>query len=196
MTSAGPGRHGTRFPSGRLVIVLLVASTVLWAVLFFVTLPHLQTLAGGAVPFDLRWSGYSLADAQALLAALGESGRAYYRNPELVLDAIFPALYAASRALALWWLTMPGRLRAGRVAPAWRAALVALPVLEAVLDWGENSGIVIMLGTWPDLSASLVQAASVATQLKLVAAALTELATVVLAVAVFARWRRRRDSPA
>src|SRR5271170_1542808 len=100
----------TRFPSGWLVIALLVAAAIFWAVLLFVTVPHLQFLAGGADPFDVRLMGYSYDDAQNYLVALGPDGRAYYLIPELVLDTFFPPLYAASSALALWWLTMPERV--------------------------------------------------------------------------------------
>ena len=41
----------------------------------------------------------------------GEQGRKYYVSPELVIDTLYPPLYAVSRGLALWWLTMPGRVR-------------------------------------------------------------------------------------
>jgi hypothetical protein len=182
----------TRFPSGWLVVALLVATTIFWAVLLFVTVPHLQFLAGGADPFDVRWMGYSYDDARKYLVALGPEGRAYYLNPELVLDTFFPPLYAASSALALWWLTMPGRVVYGAVPIGWRWALVVLPVAELILDWGENAGIAAMLWTCSDLSPALVGATSLATQLKLVAAALTEISLIVLAVMALLRWRKRR----
>jgi len=41
-----------RFPSGTLVAGLLAGNGVLWAVMFFGTLAHLQALAGGAAPFE------------------------------------------------------------------------------------------------------------------------------------------------
>jgi hypothetical protein len=185
-------KHIYRFPPGWLVIALLVASGVLWAVLFFVTLPHLRHLAGGAAPFDVRPSGYDYEEAHAFLAAIGAQGRAYYLNPELLLDTFFPPLYAVSRALALWWLTMPGRLRDGAILSGWRRTLIALPVVEAILDWGENACIAAMVWTWPDLSPGLVAVSSLATQLKLVAAALTEISMVVLAAAAMLRWRKLR----
>jgi hypothetical protein len=180
------------FPSGWLVIGLLVASAVLWAVLFFVTLPHLQLLAGGAEPFDVRPWGYGYGGARAFLASIGEQGRAYYLNPELILDGFFPPLYAVSRALALWWLTMPGRWRAGATPVGWRRTLIALPLAEAILDWGENVCIATMLWRWPELSPGLVAVSSAATRLKLVAAALTEISMVVLAAAAVLRWCKLR----
>jgi hypothetical protein len=180
-----------RFPSGWLVIAFLIASGVLWAVLFFVTVARLQFLAGGAAPFDIRSSGYSYEEARDYLAALGARGRAYYLNPELVLDSFFPPLYAGSRALALWWLTMPGRLRIGAVSVGWRWALLTLPIAELIFDCGENAGIATMIWTWPDLSPAVVRAASTATQLKFAAVALTEISMIVLAVAALLRCLRQ-----
>jgi hypothetical protein len=43
-----------QFPSGFLVVVLLAASGLLWAVMFFFPLAHLTHLAGGMTPFDIR----------------------------------------------------------------------------------------------------------------------------------------------
>jgi hypothetical protein len=184
----------TLFPSGWLVIALLVAAAIFWAMLLFVTVPHLQYLAGGADPFDVRWMGYSYDDAQNYLVALGPEGRAYYLIPELALDTFFPPLYAASSALALWWLTIPGRVIDGAMPIGWRWALVVLPVAELIFDWGENTAIATMLWTWSDLSPALVRAASLATQLKLVAATLTEISLIVLAVMALLRWRKRKHA--
>jgi hypothetical protein len=182
-----------RFPSGFLVAALLVASGILWAVMFFGTLAHLKALAGGLVPFDVRPFGYSYEDARAFLSALGETGRAYYLNPELVLDAFYPPLYAVSRALALWWLTMPGRWRDGDTPPVWRWTLMAIPIVMALLDGCvENVSIAKMLRQSPDLSPGLVEVASLATRVKLVMGVLTEVAMAVLAAAAALRWFRLR----
>src|ERR1700739_732368 len=42
-----------------LVAAVLVASGLLWAVMFFGSLAHLTRLAGGLTPFDIRPWGYS-----------------------------------------------------------------------------------------------------------------------------------------
>jgi hypothetical protein len=74
-----------RFPSGWLVVVLLAGNGALWAVMFFGTLAHLQALAGGAAPFDIRPLGYSYEEARSFLAAIVEQGRAYYLSRQLIL---------------------------------------------------------------------------------------------------------------
>ena len=114
-----------RFPSGWLVAVLLAGNVALWAVMFFGTLAHLQALTGGAAPFDIRPLGYSYEEARSFLTAIGQQGRAYYLNRQLILDTVYPPFYAVSRALALWWLTMPGRLYDGAMPQRWRWTFVA-----------------------------------------------------------------------
>lgn len=192
MSDSMPDSNAARFPSGWLVIGLLVGNGLLWAVMFFGTLAHLQLLAGGAAPFDIRPLGYSHREAHDFLASIGEQGRAYYLNPELVLDTFYPPFYALSRALALWWLTMPRRLHDGATPLRWRWTLVALPIVMASLDGVENIGIAKMLWTWPELSPGLVQVASLATRLKFIAAAFTEISMAALAVAALLRWLSRK----
>jgi hypothetical protein len=178
-----------RFPSGWLVVVLLAGNGALWAVMFFGTLAHLQALAGGAAPFDIRPLGYSYEEARSFLAATGEQGRAYYLSRQLILDTVYPPFYAVSRALALWWLTMPGRLYDGAILQRWRWTLVAIPVVMASFDGVENVCIAEMLWTWPDLSPGLVQVSSLATRLKFIAGVFTEISMAALAVPALLRWR-------
>ena len=171
-----------QFPSGLLVCALLVASGLVWAVMFFGPLAHLSRLAGGASPFDIRPMGYSHDEAYAFLNAIGEQGRRYYANRELLLDTFYPPLYAISRGLALWWLTMPGRLRDAPVPLSWRYAFIAVPSIMASLGVVENGCIARMLQTWPDLSHDLVQISSLATRMKMAAGVLTEVLIAMLAI--------------
>ena len=120
--------------SGWVVAALLAGNGVLWAVMFFGPLAHLTHLAGGLTPFDIRPRGYKYAEARAFLEAIGEKGRRYYASPELVIDTFYPPLYAVSRGLALWWLTMPGRVREAALPLKVRYGLVAVPVIMASLS--------------------------------------------------------------
>jgi len=180
-----------RFPSGRLVLGLLALSVALWVVMVFGTLAHLSAAAEGAQPFDLRPLGYSIGEARTLLTMLGGAGRAYYAHVQLALDTVYPATYGLSRALAIWWLTVPGRALAAPLPLAIRCLLLLPPVAAAAFDYWENSLITKMLTVGPAVSDDLVRAASMATQLKSAAGALSELTMVAFAVAAFARWRWR-----
>jgi hypothetical protein len=160
--------------------------------MFFGPLAHLADLADGMRPFDIRPAGYSYLDARAFLDAIGSEGRRYYASPELVIDTFYPPLYAVSRGLALWWLTMPGRVRDAPLPPKVRYALIAVPVVMASLDLIENGCIAMMLWTWPALSPGLVEISSFATRIKIAAGALTEVLMAVLAVVWLARRCRTR----
>jgi hypothetical protein len=181
-----------QFPSGFLVALLLVASGLLWAALFFGPLSQLKQMAGGLSPFDIRWTGYSYDEARTLLAALCKRGRAYYLSPELIVDSIYPPLYATSAALAIWWLTMPGRVRRDPLRLSVRCTLIAIPITTAGFDLIENGCIVAMLWTWPDLSQAVVCISSLATRIKIMFLGLTGILMGGLALMWLLRWSRRK----
>ena len=78
--------------------------------------------------------------------------------------------------------------------PSRRCVLIAVPVIMASLDVVENGCIARMLWTWPDLSHDLVHVSGLATRVKIMAGALTELLMAVLAMLWLAR-RGRSGSP-
>ena len=178
--------------SGRVVLAVLAVAIVYWAVMVFGTLAQLRALAGGLDAFDLRPIGYGHAEAVQLLTALGEPGRDFYARVQLRLDMVYPALYALSRALLLWWLTAPGRI-AGRSWPvAVRAILLVPPVMAAVFDYRENAAIAAMLASGPGLDPGVAAAASLMTQVKSMAGLLTESIAIILSVLACVGWWRRR----
>jgi len=192
LTKTDARKAGGQFPPGWLVIALLVVTAILWAFLAFVAAPHLKSITGGAPPLDLRWQGYDADDVRKLMEALGPQGRAYYLVPALALDMFFPLFYAASHGLALWWLTVPNRSFSGAMPIAWRRLIVVPPIAEFVFDWTENICSATMVWSWPDVSPALVRLSSLATQIKFVAAPLTEILLVVFALLALVRWGRRR----
>ena len=91
--------RAARFPSGTLVAGLLAGNGVLWAVMFLGTLAHLQALAGGAAPFDIRPLGYSYEEARAFLEALGEQGRAF---TSVLNSSSIPSIRRSTRYRGQW----------------------------------------------------------------------------------------------
>ena len=73
-----------------------------------------------------------------------------------------------------------------------RWALIAVPILMATLDVIENGCIVVMLWMWPRLSNGVVEISSLATQVKIIAGALTETLMAGLAVVWLLRLFARR----
>jgi len=171
----------------------MVVSIALWAVMVLGPLAYLRRIAGGLEPFDLRPFGYDVGEARALLGALSQIGRDYYANVQLSLDTAYPATYAFSRGLLLWWLTMPGRLADHALTLRARGALLVLPVLTATFDYVENDGIRAMHAAGPRVEADLVEWASFWTQAKSITGLLSEAMTVMLSVIVFHRWWQRRQ---
>ncbi len=143
------------------------------------TLPMLSVFAGGQPIFDMMPTGYSLAQASDLVAALGEEGRAYYLAVQHRLDTVYPPLLGIALALSFRLLFR------GNVA----RALVALAALVAGLDLAENAAVADMLKADPaGLSAEMVTFASRLTVAKSV---LTSLAFVAILVgSTGAVWRR------
>ncbi|MDP2061752.1 MAG: hypothetical protein Q8J98_01430 [Phaeovulum sp.] len=146
------------------------------------TLPQLKLLSGGLLPFDLRPGGYDLAEAQALLAALGADGRAYYLGVQQSLDSAYPALYAVVMVLAFRAL-VPGW---------WGRVLGVLVAAGAGFDYLENARVAVMLRAEPQaVTEAMVAAASQATVIKSVAVAVALVVlSVLLARAGGRRWWR------
>ena len=181
-----------RYPRSGHVFVALVVSIALWAFMVFWTLAYLRRISGGLEPFDLRTYGYDLSEARALLAALSQLGRDYYLNIQLSLDNAYPATYAFSRVLLLWWLTIPGRVADFAIPFRARLALAALPVATAACDYVENGAIAAMLTAGPQVDAETVAWASFWTQAKSLGGLLTDATAVILLMIMLNRWWQRR----
>jgi len=144
-------------------------------------------LARGPV-FDFRSGGYDAGQFVDALTRAGEAGRRIYLN-FMALDVPFPAIYAA------FWVGLFFRA-VGAHTDAWRH-LVLLPLVVGALDYGENLFIAIGFFTYPAPASWAVAAASVFTQVKLIATS----ALVLVAVALLIRWivlavsRRFRVAP-
>ena len=82
-----------QFPSGFLVAALLAANGLLWAVMFFGPLAHLERLASGLTPFDIRPRGYSYPEARAFLEASGPT------RPQILLQSRVGHRHCVSAAL-------------------------------------------------------------------------------------------------
>src|SRR5215470_4116149 len=181
-----------QFPRAVHVAVALIVSFILSGVMAFGTLAYLRRTAGGLEPFDLRPFGYTPEEARALLYALSDIGRAYYADVQLQLDTAFPALYAISRGLLLFWVTAPGRTAERPLPLPARLALLVLPLATAWFDYFENEGIAAMLAAGPQAGDDLIERTSLWTRAKSLAGLATELVCVSLAAIAYMRWRHRR----
>jgi hypothetical protein len=170
---------------GKIAIGAALLATSVYVAMVSVTLAHLEFISG-QVPFDMRPFGYGPSDAATLLDALGADGRRYYLSRQIPLDTLYPALLALTLSSTICWF--------GRRMPDRRIVHlgVAFAVGSALFDYIENLGIVAMIHGWPDVSASFVYAASIATIAKSV---MTTLA-VMLVLATGFIWARLPKSDA
>lgn len=184
------------FPPGWLVVAALALSIVLFFSMIWGPLAELRRIAGGLAPFDMRPGGYDLADARALLAALGEEGRAYYANTQLEVDTLYPLTYALSRGLLLLWLASPGRASSGGFCNRVKAAFLVASTAACLFDWAENQGIAAMLASGTEVSPATVARASACTVAKSAASTVTECLCLALLASGLWRWLQRRRAGA
>jgi hypothetical protein len=172
---------------GPVIIVLFVVTQAVYVVMVLVTLPHLRELAGGMDPFDLMLTGYDLAYAMDFVQAIGPAGRDYYLSRQIPLDLFYPGLFAVTFAAIWQWLLSKAKSRHRLL-----RAMVWLPVIAGLADYGENGCIVAMLSTYPDLSEALVTVASALTVGKAAATTVYFVALMGL-LTILARRRFRRS---
>jgi len=158
----------------RVLLICFVLAASVYLAMVLGPLAWLEAIAGMA-PFDMRPGGYSLAEAKALIAALGDNGRRIYLTTQIPLDMIYPGLLGLTLFIALTRVASGLGGVAGRVLRALRW----LAVLAALADYAENLMIVIMLTGGGALDAGLVTSASIASMAK---AGLTMLAVSALLV--------------
>ena len=170
-------RTAQAFWGGFSLTMAVYLTMILWS------LPHLRQAAGGRVAFDLRPMGYQPEEARALVAALGEEGRAFYLNVQHRLDTAYPALLAAALATAFRLL-----------ARGWMVwALTAFAVLAAASDYLENRAVAVLLRAGPEaITDAMVENASRWTLLKSATSSVALVALVSLLLRAGWIWVRQR----
>ncbi len=155
----------------------------------FGTLADIERITGVRA-FDMRLTGYSYADALALISALGDEGRRIYLMRQIPLDTVYPALLAISSASSLVWLS-----RSFGSTIRWYRAVAAMAYFAATADYAENGLIVWMLNAGPSVPEALVTAASLASIGKSILSTIVFI-TLLVALTEFAirRMRRMRET--
>lgn len=165
---------------------LIVALTLaIYATMITRSLPYIAGQARGKLPFDMRSTGSTRAEAQAFLTALSDQGRLFFLTTQHRLDLIYPAL----RALVL---TGAGR---GLTQNGYRPIAFVIgfaAFLGAGANFTGNIRVAAMLRAAPEaLDAALVESARFATLIK---SATTTVAMVLvlglLAPALIRRFRK------
>jgi hypothetical protein len=169
---------------GRQAALFGLAAAGIYLLMILITLAHIETLSG-LRPFDMRPGGYSAEQAKSLINVLGSSGRRYYLTRQIPLDLVYPSLMALTLVSLLKWLGSRG------VSQKLVRIGIWFSIAAAIADYLENTGIYLMILSWPEISANTVLAASVASIVK---SGLTTAAVLtVLLGAVFWAFKRIRS---
>lgn len=169
--------------TGRTVLILFVITQVVYATILLYTIPAVLEEAPDMKLFDMSPSGYSSEYAGNLLNAIGADGRQTYLTLQLPMDFVYPGLFAVTYALLLVWLFNKGFVRES---PVFYLAFV--PTIAGLFDYLENIGIIMMLRSFPNISAATVAFASMSSVIKSV---FTVGFYILLLVGIIAFARRR-----
>ncbi len=153
--SASSGRVREKFQ----MLLAKYASGINLGVLFGLILvvnlllfPLFMPSGEGLKPLDLMFC-YTPDDAYDMIGAYGDNTRDRYIKGLIILDFIYPVIYTLFLGFTLFLLY-------GKTAPS------LIPLLILALDYIENTGIIILLYTYPDRITFTAWVASIATSFK------------------------------
>jgi len=141
----------SKYANGKTIIYLLIITFAVYAFMLFHTIPSVMEYSDGLKLFDMQPLGYTTDYAKLLLGNLGEQGRNLYLYHQIPVDMVYPLLFAVSFSLLLTIL-----FRKGFNSDNWIQWMSLTPVLAGLFDYLENIGIIIMLTSYPDLSAGWI----------------------------------------
>lgn len=133
---------------------------------------------------DVRWS-YNQQDVMTLFGEMKEEGRAEYRFVASITDMIYPIVYGVLLILLIIFLTKNLTLE------KWWLLLL-LPILTMVFDFLENTTILSMLDSYPNISADTVNRSSVLSKIKWSFALMSVSTVLILGVINFMHRNRQK----
>lgn len=149
-----------RLANRRAMIVLTVVYILFPAVILPYAEAHIKAYSGGIGPIDLRFT-YTPAEVFAMVAAYGEAGRAFYRMIELTADIAYPITYTL-----FFGTILTAALRRAFPATSWVQQIPLIGWLTLLVDFAENSGIVVMLTQFPAQNETIALVTSMFTTTK------------------------------
>ena len=161
---------------------ILAAMFAVWFAMNLWSAPKIEEMSGGLRLLDMRFTGYSFAEAQDFLAAIGEEGIALYLGPQLWLDMVFPPLLGALLFLSYRWLF-----------PGLPGLIIGTASLTSVgIDYLENMALSVMLRAGPDAMTSDMAAMANQWTVTKWSLALVGLLTLVVGIVLRLRDRLKR----
>lgn len=137
---------------GRTILVLFIATSIIYIVMLTITIPKVMSMAGGLKLLDMMPTGYNHDYVNTLLHALGENGRSAYLYNQIPLDMLYPFLFGVTYCLLLAYiLKRMGKLDSNMF------YLSIIPLASGAMDYAENFGIISILNKYPANTVLLTQ---------------------------------------
>lgn len=148
--------------SKRAIIVLFFLAHLVLLLMMVFTFPRINAQLDTDA-FDLKATGYSVEEATVMLQNLNQETIDFYLFPQLfLLDVLYPFLLAL--LLSTLIIRLSGLINLS--SHSLLSHLYLLPFLAMALDYAENVTIALMITQKTQVSASIIQSASLFTQMK------------------------------
>ena len=129
------------------VLSFFIAANLVYAYMMIISIPKVMSFSNRMKILDMMPTGYNSEYVNTLFTTLGEEGRNAYLYGQIPADMIYPLLYGISFCLLLaFFLNKLNKLNGNLF------YLVFLPIIGGVFDYLENTGTIIMLNNYPDIS--------------------------------------------
>jgi hypothetical protein len=169
-----------------------VGAAVAWFVIM--TLATQAALPGVKLfrcPIGLCPGYYLPNELHATLTRIGKTGRDFFVETLLPLDMVLPTLLLIAFVATYIWFSRPGEAFAVPLSLGARYALLCVPLLYCIADYGENFALVEALRAYPNIPYWLARRASFLTATK--SQLVTASTGIALALAIAAWGRSRRN---
>ncbi|GGZ92443.1 hypothetical protein [Algibacter mikhailovii] len=163
--------------SGKKVLGLFILTNSVYIIMLTVTIPKTMEFSNGMKLLDMMPSGYDLNYVNELFSTLGENGRATYLTNQIPMGMIYPLLFGLSYCLLLgYFLKKLNKLHIPYL------YLCILPLIAGISDYLENTGIIIMLNHYPDLTETMVNTSHTFTILKSISTTVFFIALIIILI--------------
>ena len=149
------------YSTGRNVLIFLILSTSIYTLMLTITIPEIMAITGEMKILDMMSTGYSPKYVNDLMSTLGETGRNLYLYHQIPLDMVYPLLFGISNTLIIIYL-----LKKAKIFEIKLFYLCFIPIIAGVMDYSENTGIIMILCHYPNNPDILSQVTSVFSVIK------------------------------
>jgi len=147
--------------SGKKVLLLFIATNIVYVFMLTVTIPAVMQYSGGLKILDMMPLGYDAAYVNTLFDTLGTAGREAYLYNQIPVDFLYPLLFGISSCLVLaYFFNKLGKADTSLI------YLCFIPLFSGLFDYAENIGIISLLNRYPDQSTWMIPMTSFFSVLK------------------------------